>query len=111
MPGSTTIARGNILNSIVLQITLTPVAVAGNTTAEQPFTIPGLIAGDQVSGIQFLGAFSNQDISVVNARIAANNTLTVAFQNGSGGSLTPMAGAYYLEINRIENLPPPANLV
>ena len=111
MPGPTTISRGNILNSLTIQVTLAPVAVAGNSTIEQSFTIPGLVAGDQISAVQFLGAVANQDISIVNSRVGAANTLTIAFQNGSGGALTPTAGNYYIEINRIENLPPPANLV
>ena len=111
MPGSSTISRGNVLNTIVLQVNLTPVAVAANSTVEQSFTIPGLIAGDQVSAFILQAAYPNTDVSYVNARCAANNTLTVAYQNGTGGSLTPPSGNYYIEINRLENLPPPANLV
>lgn len=111
MPGSTTITRGNVLTTIVLQLALTPVAVAGNTTAEQNFTVPGLINGDQISAFILQSAFPNGDVSFVNARCSANNILTVAFQNGSGGSLSPAPGNYYVEINRLENLPPPANLV
>ena len=104
MAGSSTIARGNVILTTVLQVNLTPAAVAGNTTAEQSFTVPGLITGDQVSAFLFQGAYANADVSYVNARVASNNTLTIAFQNGSGGSLTPQAGNYYLEVNRIENL-------
>lgn len=111
MAGSATLTRGNVLNTIVLQANLTPVAVAGNTTAEQNFTVQGLLVGDQVSAFILQTAFPNQDVSFVNGRVGANNTLTIAFQNGSGGSLTPQAGNYYIEINRLENLPPPANLV
>lgn len=111
MPGSTTITRGNVLTTIVVQLALTPVAVPGNTTAEQNFTVQGLLVGDQISAFILQGAFPNADVSFVNARCSSNNALTVAFQNGSGGSLTPAAGNYYVEINRLENLPPPANLV
>ncbi len=104
MAGSSTIARGNVIMTTVLQANLTPVAVAANSTVEQSFTVQGLIAGDQPSNFNFLGAFPNSDVSFVNLRCPANNTLTVAYQNGSGGSLTPPAGQYYIEINRIENL-------
>ena len=111
MPGPTTIARGNIITTIVLQVNLTPVSVAANTTAEQSFTIQGLLAGDQISAFILQSAYPNSDVSPVNLRCAANNTLTVAYQNGTAGVLTPPSGNYYVEINRIENLPPPANLV
>jgi len=111
MAGPSTLTRGNIITTVVLQATLTPVSVAGNTTAEQNFTIQGLLAGDQVSALQLLSAYPNTDVSVVNMRVPSNNTLTVAYQNGTGGALTPPPGNYYIEVNRIENLPPPANLV
>ena len=111
MAGSSTLARGNLINTIVLQAVLTPVSVAANTTAEQSFTVQGLIAGDQVSNFNFLGAYPNTDVSFVNLRCPANNTLTIAYQNGTGGALTPPAGSYYIEINRLENLPPPSNIV
>jgi len=110
MPGSSTISRGNILNSFTLQVNLTPSAVAANSTVEQSFIIPGLVSGDQVSAFMFQAAFA-VNINPVNMRVPSNNTLTVAFQNVSGGTLTPPSGNYYLEVNRPENLPPPANLV
>lgn len=108
MAGQSTLARGNVLNNFVLQVALTPVAVAANTTAEQNFTVPGLVSGDQISAINYLGAFPNTDVSPVNMRCGAANTLTIAYQNGSAGTLTPPSGNYYIEVNRIENLPPPA---
>lgn len=108
MAGPATIARGNVIMTMVLQVNITPVAVAGSTTAEQNFTIPGLVVGDQVSSFALQGAYPNSDISWVNGRVPANNVLTIAFQNGNGGSASPPAGVYYLEVNRVENLPPPA---
>ena len=110
MAGPATIARGNVLNTIVLAVNLTPVAVAGNTCAEQNFTIPGLISSDQVSAFTLQSAFPNNLVQVENFRVAAANTLTVAYNNGTGGALTPPSGIYYIEVNRIENIPPPANI-
>ena len=111
MAGSSTIARGNLIGTFVLQATLTPVGVAANSTVEQSFTIPGLLAGDQPSNFSFLSAYPNSDVSFVNLRVPSNNTLVVAYQNGTAGALVPPAGNYYIEVNRIENLPPPSNWV
>lgn len=100
MPG-TMISRGNLLYSFAIQVNLTPVAVAQSSIAEQNFTIPGLQTNDQVSALTFTGAYTiNVDIS--NIRVSAANTLTVAFQNSTGGALTPPAGNWLLEINRLE---------
>lgn len=101
MPG-TMVSRGNLLNSFLIGPTLTPVSVAGNTTAEQNFTILGLQMNDSVGGFSFNGAVTNQDVGIVNLRVSAANILTIAFQNGSGGALTPQAGQYIIEINRPE---------
>lgn len=109
MPGPTTISRGNLINTLVLQVNLTPVAVAGNSTVEQTFNINGLISSDQVSAFSFQGAYS-VNVDAINFRVASANTLTVAFQNPTGSPVTPPAGNYFLEINRVENLPAPSSI-
>ena len=99
--GPNEITYGNIVNTFVLTVTLTPVATATVSTVEQSFTVPGLLIGDQVSDITYIGgAFPNTLLSIVNARVSANNTLAVAIQNGTAGSLTYPSGKYYIEINR-----------
>jgi len=104
MAGSSTITRGNLINTIVVQTTLTPVAVAANSTIEQQFTVQGILVGDQISNFNYLGVYPNTDVSFVNLRTVANNVIGVTYQNGSGGSLTPPSGLYYIEVNRLENL-------
>lgn len=108
MPG-TTLARGNILTSTIMQVSLTPVAVAANSTVEQNFTIPGLISSDQIASLLFQGAYT-VNVEPVNFRVAAANVLTVAYQNPTSGSVTPPSGNYFIQLNRIESLPPPANM-
>jgi hypothetical protein len=99
--GPQEITYGNVVNTFVLTVTLTPVATAATTTAEQNFTIPGLQLNDQISDLTYIGgAFPNTLLSVLNVRVSAANTLTVAVQNGTAGSLTYPAGKYYLEVNR-----------
>jgi hypothetical protein len=98
---STTINRGNVATTIVMTATITPAATGATTSAEQSFTIPGLQVGDQVSALQYQGAWTVL-VDIVNLRVSAANTLGVSFQNSTGGSLTAPSGTYLLEVNRPE---------
>lgn len=99
--GPQIVTYGNVQSTFVLTIQLTFVATATVSTAEQNLTIPGLQVGDQISDLTYIGGvFPNTLLSIVNVRVSANNTMTVAIQNTTAGSLTFPAGSYYLEINR-----------
>lgn len=98
-PGPTVLASGNIQATYLMQVSLTPSAVTSASVATQTFTIPGLLVGDEVSGIELQANWSNLT-TIVNAWVSANNTLSISFQNTTAGSLTPPSGTYYLEINR-----------
>lgn len=98
-PGPTILASGNLSNTFLLTLSLTPAAVNTVTTAEQSFTVQGLLIGDQVSGVTYIGVWPNLT-DMINFRVISNNTLAITFQNGTGGSLTPPAGTYLVEINR-----------
>lgn len=104
---STTISRGNILLNLILGATLTPVSVAGATTAAQTFTIPGLQLLDLIT-INLNGA-QTAGIGIVNAFVSAANVLTVVFSNSTAGALTPAAGLYLLTADRAEYTPLPVN--
>lgn len=96
--GPQTLSYGNIQSSWILTISLTPAATAANTTLEQTFTVPGLQVGDQLSlSPQF--AISTL-VTMENARVSAANTLAIAFNNSTAGSLTYPSGTYSLEVNR-----------
>jgi hypothetical protein len=100
--GPTIIATGNVQSTFILSVSLTPVAVAANSTVEQSFTINGLSsATDQVSDVSYIGGAWSVNVSLANYRVSANNTLTVSYSNPTGGSVTPPSGTYYVEINRI----------
>lgn len=105
---STTINRGNVATTIILTSNMTPAAVSATTSSEQAFTVPGLQVGDQVSALQFQGAWTVL-VDIVNLRVSAANTLSVSFQNSTGGSVTPPAGTYLLEVNRPESTILPTN--
>src|SRR6185295_8788268 len=102
----TDIARGNLQGTFLLSVSLAPAGVATVTSAEQSFTVPGLLVGDQISGIAFQGAWTVL-VDVVNYRVSANNTLGISFQNNTAGTVTPPAGAYLIEVNRPSQLPLP----
>jgi hypothetical protein len=95
---------GNIQSTYLLQVTLTPVLVTTVTAAEQSFTIPGLLIGDQISDVSYLGAWTVA-VSVTNYRVSAANTLSISYYNGTAGSVTPPAGTYLVEVNRPVQLP------
>jgi hypothetical protein len=97
---STTIARGNALNTFYIQPSITPAEVAANITAAQTFTIAGLLTTDHVT--VSCAAAQTAGIFVADARVSAANTLSVQFGNCTAGALTPTAGAYYVDIVRIE---------
>lgn len=71
--------------------TLTPVAVAANTSAEQTFTVTGLVVGDVI----YLSKPTAQaGLGIVNARCSATNTLAITYVNATGAPITPTAETY-----------------
>jgi hypothetical protein len=97
---STTIARGNAISTFYIQPSITPAEVAANITAAQTFTVPGLLTTDHVN--VSCAAAQTAGIFIADARVSAANTLSVQFGNCTAGALTPAAGAYYIDIVRIE---------
>lgn len=107
--GPQDICRGNLQSTLLLSATLTPVSVNGTTSAEQTFTVNGLLVGDQISAISLQAAWTVL-VDIVNSRVSANNTLALSFQNTTGGALTPPAGTYLIEVNRPSITPLPATI-
>jgi hypothetical protein len=105
---STTLARGNAINTFYVSPSITPAEVAANITAAQTFTVPGLLTTDHV----FVSCVAAQTagIFIADARVTAANTLSVQFGNCTAGPLTPTAGFYVLDIIRFEG-PLPATAV
>lgn len=91
---------GNVSDTFVLQVSLAPTAVGATTAAQQTFTVPGLIFGqDQISDVTFQGAWTVA-VSFTNAWVSANNTLAVSYYNSTAGSVSPPTGTYWVEVNR-----------
>lgn len=76
------------------QITISPVAVLANTTAEQTFTCTGLVAAtDTIIGVSKPTAQAG--LGIVGWRCSADNTVAITFSNNTAGSITPTAAQVY----------------
>lgn len=87
------IITGNVQSLAVLLVTFTPVAVAANTTAEQNFTVPGVLASDACIKVTKTGAQAG--LGICNSRVSGNNTIAVTFMNLTAAAITPTAAEFY----------------
>lgn len=72
--------------------TLSPVSIAANTTAEQGFTITGLVT----SSMAWVNKPSVQNgLGIVGVRVSAVNVLAITFANYTSNTLTPTQGEVY----------------
>ena len=83
---------GNLVKQSVISVTLSPVAIVLNTTAEQTFTVNGLLPGDFVSCNK---PTAQAGLGIVGCRVSAANTLAITFSNNPGSSITPTAAQVY----------------
>jgi hypothetical protein len=74
----------------VISQTLTPASVGAATSAEQTFTVAGLVTTD----IVIVEGNTGNATGIVGARVSAANTLAIKFVNPTAGALTPGAGTY-----------------
>jgi hypothetical protein len=90
-------ATGNLQAEYLLNVVLSPAAVAANTTVEQAFTVNGILAGDF---IEVNKPALQAGLGIINTR-AAFNTLYIGFANTTAGSITPtVSEAYQVCISR-----------
>lgn len=78
---------------VVYSQTLTPVSVAANTTAEQTFTVTGLLAGTQVLVNK---PSATAGLGIVGVRVSALNTLAVTYANVTAAAIVPPAETYLI---------------
>ena len=97
-------AMGNIYKNAVIAASITPAAVGAATTAVQSFTITalGVVVGDQISAVSPPAATPAGQF-VVGAAVTAADTVAITFANVTAGSLTPPAGVYQFEVNRVQS--------
>ena len=90
-------AFSNFQQMAIISLPVVPVAVAAATVAEQSFTLAGLLVTDAV----YVSKPSvGNALGIVNARVSAANTLTVAYVNPTAAALTPAAETYQVIVNR-----------
>lgn len=80
------------LGNFALTATLSPAAVAANTSAEQTFTVTGLQVG---SLVQVNKPTSQAGLDIGNARVVSNNVLGITFINTTASPITPTASEVY----------------
>ena len=84
---------GNLVKQSVISVTLSPALIVLNTTAEQTFTVNGLLPGDHVACNK---PTAQAGLGIVGCRVSAANTLAITFSNNTGSSITPTAAQTYL---------------
>ena len=104
----TTITRGNVLASTIVQVTLPSTTISG-TTSDVTITVPGVQPNDFVQA-QFDSALVT-GISIGNAYTNTANQVVIRLVNSTGSSATQTAGTLLLKINTCEDSPIPANVV
>jgi hypothetical protein len=85
---------GNVRAMGVASVALTPALIVLNTTAEQTFTVPGLLPTDVILSVN--KPTTQAGLGMVNWRVTAANTIGITFSNNTGSSITPTAGETYL---------------
>jgi hypothetical protein len=102
MSNPTTIPSGNVKGEWVLAATLSPSSVANATSAEQTFSVKGLLLGDHVSVNK---PTAQAGLAIVGSRVSANDTLGITFGNFTSATITPTASQVYLvHVKRVDNL-------
>lgn len=74
-------------------VTLSPAAVAANTTAEQLFTVTGIVVGDIL--ISSSKPAAQAGLGIVGERVSAANQVGVTFSNNTAAAITPTASEIY----------------
>jgi hypothetical protein len=80
----------------VYTATLAPTSVAANTSAEQTFTVTGLVSGAPVAVSPQYNVSSTVGVGIAGARVSATNTLALCFINATAGAIVPPAGSYLI---------------
>jgi len=88
---------GGLINSYAP--TLTPSAVAANTTAEQTFTVTGLAGTPSLVIVNKPTAQAG--LGIAGVRVSAANTLAINYSNDTSGSITPTASEVYQVVELI----------
>lgn len=98
---SSGIIGGNVFAICAVNVTIDIASVAAATTAEQTFTVQGTLPGDFV--LVSPASTLNAGLGIVNARVAAVNTVTLRIINATAGALDPASAVVSLLVFRPES--------
>lgn len=101
LPDTVQLPTGNLWKTGVFSVSLAPVAVAANTTAEQTFAATGigLLTTDYVAVNK---PTAQAGIAIGNVRVSAADTLAITYVNDTAGSLTPTTEIYIVKVDRVQ---------
>jgi len=99
---SSGIIGGNIFALCAVSVTIDVASVAAITTAEQSFTVPGVLVGDIVVVVP--PSTLNAGLGIAGARATAVDTVAIRFVNATAGALDPASAVYTLLVIRPENI-------
>jgi hypothetical protein len=93
LPDTVQAPVGNVWKIGSFTVTLSPSSVANATSAEQTFTMTGLLTTDFV----YVNKPTAQaGLGIAGARVSAANTLAITFGNFTGATITPTASEVYV---------------
>lgn len=84
---------GNFQAIGVASVTLSPASVAANTSAEQTFTVPGILATDTILSV--VKPTAQAGLAIVGWRVSAANTVAITFGNFTASPIVPTASQVY----------------
>lgn len=91
---------GNVWKIGSFSVTLSPTSVANATSAEQTFTMTGLLTTDFVYVDK---PTAQAGLGIVGARVSAADTLALTFMNATAATITPTASeAYKVFLARVQ---------
>lgn len=85
---------GNVQKEVLVSLTLSPVSVAANTSAEQIFTLPGCTPQDVCVGVQ--KPTSQAGLIIGGSRVVGNNQVAITFGNLTASPIVPTASQLYV---------------
>jgi len=102
---------GNPIFIETITVSLTPLAVATITTAEQSFgaagvsqvtAATGILAGDIILAISAPSLVAGVGIAGFRVDATVNDKFYITFVNPTAGSVTPVSGSYKITVARLE---------
>lgn len=81
---------------VIYSATLTPSSVAANTTAEQTFTVTGVVSG---SAVIVNKPTQQAGLGIMGARVSTTNVVAITFCNATATAITPTAAEVYTVAN------------